>query len=255
MSSSFPEDLAGHVHRQLVEREESPLSIKVLTKLFETLYFASLKREETQPISCRVAFIDRKRPDPEPPRRIVPDRWQFFPLADDLPLTVRNLAKLSTAVDPWGSTLAVDADPKGKLRIWGLIDQSVHYSTFVVKEASSAPEMPGIFQVLIQGTGEIAVYKAYILLGSLKQDSLVKGQQRVFQSGPVHSKLMKSIEEFQRQVRKKVGDKLYDGRGHWNGSLENNWISALSRILIAPFHNFQAGRERTRTSGRETKEA
>src|ERR1700722_15193847 len=167
MPSSFPGDLADHVHRQLVDRKESPPPIKALTELFETIYFASLRREETQPISCRVAFIDRKHPDPDPPERVVPDRWRLFPLADDLPLTVRNLVKLSTAVDPWGSTLAVDTDSAGKLRIWGLIDQSVHYSTYVVKESSSGPEMPGIFQAVIQGTGEIAVYKTYLLLGSL----------------------------------------------------------------------------------------
>ena len=240
MPSSFPEDLADHVYRQLIARKQSPPSANVLTNLFETLYFASLKREETQPISCRVAFIDRKRPDPHPPQRIVPDRWQFFPLADDLPLTVRNLVKLSTAVDPWGSTLAVDTDSKGNLRIWGLIDQSVHYSTFVVKEAPSAPEMPGLFQAVIQGAGEIAVYSSYILLGSLKQDTLVKGQQRVFQSGPVHSKLMKSIKDFQRQIRRTVGAELYDERGHWDDSLEANWISALCRILIG-IHRYQHG--------------
>jgi hypothetical protein len=232
MSAHFPEDLADHVYRQLVSRRESPPPVKILTKLFETLYFASLKREETQPISCRVAFIDRKRPDPKPPERIVSDRWRFFPLSDDLPLTVRNLVKLSTAVDPWVSTLAVDVDSSGTLRIWGLIDQSVHYSTFVVKEASSGAEMPGLFQVLIQGTGEVAVYRSYILLGSLKQDSLVKGQQIVFQSGLLHEKLIKSIKTFQRRVRKEIGDKLYYEREHWDKSLEDSWISALCRILI-----------------------
>lgn len=66
MPSSFPEDLADHVYRQLIARKQSPPSANVLTNLFETLYFASLKREETQPTSCRVAFIDRKRPDPHP---------------------------------------------------------------------------------------------------------------------------------------------------------------------------------------------
>lgn len=129
MPASFPEDLAHHVHGQLVYRKQSPPSEKVLKKLFETLYFASLRTEETQPISCRVAFIDRKRPDPDPPKRMPADRWQFFTLADDLPLNVRNLVKLSSAVDPWGSTLAVDTNSQGKLRIWGLIDQSVHHST------------------------------------------------------------------------------------------------------------------------------
>ena len=240
MPSAFPKDLAEHVHRQLASRKQRPPAVKVLTELFETLYFASLKREETQPISCRVAFIDRDRPDPDPPERMTPDRWKFFRLADDLPLTVRNLVKLSTAVDPWGSTLAVDTDATGKLRIWGLIDQSVHYSTYVFKESSSGPEMPGVFQALIQGTGEIAVYTTYVLLGSLKQDSLVKRQQRVFQSGPVHSKLMESIKKFQRRVRNEVGSSLFDERGHWNDSLEANWISALCRILIG-IHKYEHG--------------
>ena len=31
-------------------------------------------------ISCRVAFMDRKRPDPDPPERVTADRWQCFPL-------------------------------------------------------------------------------------------------------------------------------------------------------------------------------
>jgi hypothetical protein len=240
MPSAFPKDLAEHVHRQLTSRKKHPPSVEVLTELFETLYFASLKREETQPISCRVAFIDRDRPDPHPPDRMTPDRWKFFPLADDLALTVRNLVKLSTAVDPWGSTLAVDLDSAGKLRIWGLIDQSVHYSTYVAKESSSGPEMPGVFQALIQGTGEIAVYTTYVFLGSLKQDSLVKRQQRVFQSGPVHSKLMQSIKNFQRRVRNEVGGALFDERGHWKESLEENWISALCRILIG-IHKYAHG--------------
>lgn len=151
MSASYPKDLARHVHAQLVLRKEKPPALPVLEKLFETLYFASLKREENQPISCRVAFMNRRNPDPKPPRRIVADRWKCFALSNDLPFTVRQLVKLSKAVDPWGSTLAVDADEEGRLRIWGLIDQSVHYSTYMVKEASTGPEMPGMFQAVIQG--------------------------------------------------------------------------------------------------------
>jgi hypothetical protein len=163
-----------------------------------------------------------------------------FPLGADLPLTVRNLVKLSTAVDPWGSTLAVDVDSESKLRIWGLIDQSVHYSTYVAKEASSAPEMPGMFQVVIQATGEVAAYKSRVLLGSLKQDTLVKGQLRVLQSGPVHRKLMKPIKQFQRRVRDEVGKQLYGERRHWPDSLEESWISTLCRILIG-IHKYQHG--------------
>jgi hypothetical protein len=240
MAASFPKDLATHVRAQLRERKERPPSLAVLTKLFETMYFASLKQEEAQPISCRIAFVRRSRPDPKPPERIVADRWQVFSLGADLPLTVRNLVKLSTAVDPWGSTLAVDVDSESRLRIWGLIDQSVHYSTYVAKEASSAPEMPGMFQAVIQATGEVAAYRSYVLLGSLKQDTLVKGQQRVLQSGPIHTKLMKPINKFQLRVQKKLGKRLYSERDHWPATLEQNWIATLCRILIG-IHKYQHG--------------
>ena len=125
MAAKFPADLAKHVHAQLRERKERPPSLSILTKLFETTYFASLKQEEAQSISCRIAFVRRSRPDPDPPERIVADRWQVFPLAADLPLTVRNLVQLSTAVDPWGSTLAIDVDSESRLRIWGLIEHLV----------------------------------------------------------------------------------------------------------------------------------
>jgi hypothetical protein len=109
-----------------------------------------------------------------------------------------------------------------------------------MKEASAGPEMPGIFQAVIEGTGEITAYKRYLLLGSLKQDILVEGQQRVFESGPVHSKLMRGIRIFQQRVRKKVGDDVYDKRGHWDVSLEDTWISTLCRILIG-IHRYQHG--------------
>src|ERR1700730_14464697 len=127
MAGRYTTTLAHRVRNYLVSKKEEPPRLEVLEKLFETLFFASLRREETQPTSCRVAFIDRHKPDPKPPRRIVADRWQYFPFAEDLEFTVSSLVKLSQAVDPWGSTLAVDTDGHDELRIWGLIDQSVHF--------------------------------------------------------------------------------------------------------------------------------
>lgn len=92
--------------------------------------------------------------------------------------------------------------------------------------------MPGIFQVVIQGTGELAVYNTFEFLGSLNQDVLIKRQQKVFEAGPVREILMKSIVKLQEQVKPKVGESMYAERGHWNESLEADWISVLCRILI-----------------------
>ncbi len=231
MSARYPKDLAIHVHAQLRNRQVQAPPVAVLAKLFEVLYFASLKSEEAERISCRIAFIDRSDPDPNPPERKPKDRWRHFKLDEEVPFTVRNLVKLSKAVGPWVSTLAVDTNSDGELRIWGLIDQSVHYSTYVMKETDTGVQTPGIFQAVIQGLGDIAVYRRYVFLGSLRQDMLITKQRPVLENGPVHEKLLTSITRFQSRIAKKVGNQ-YDLREHWNASLEDMWVSALCRILI-----------------------
>jgi Probable sensor domain DACNV len=232
MPAKYPKDLASQVHSQLGARKTPRPPLAVLAALFEVLYFASLKSEEAERISCRIAFVDRSNPDPNPPKWRPKDRWRHFALDEEVPFNVRNLVKLSKAVDPWVSTLAVDTNSAGELRIWGLIDQSVHYSTFVMKETDTGVEIPGIFQAVIEGLGDIAVYRRYVFLGSLRQDTLVTKQQRVLQNGPVHEKLLPSIRGFQNRIARKVGRSQYDLRGHWDESLEDMWVSALCRILI-----------------------
>jgi hypothetical protein len=204
----------------------------VLEQLFERLYFASLKQEETERVSCRIAFVDRNNPDPKPPQVIVKDRWQLFPLSQDLSFTVRNIVKLSKAVDPWSSTLAVDTNDEGELRIWGLIDQAVHHNTFVLQESDSGPETPGIFQAVIEGVGEIGAYRRYTFLGRLRQDTLVTRELAALDRGPVHDKLCPAIHKFQARVKSEVGYKEYERRPHWDATLTDEWISTLSRILI-----------------------
>jgi hypothetical protein len=142
------------------------------------------------------------------------------------------LVKLSKAVDPWSSTLAVDVDSTASLRIWGVIDQGVHRSTFVVQETDGGPAMPGLFQATIEGVGEVAAYKSYEFLGRLRQDVLVTAEVGVLQNGPIRKKLLPAIQRFQRKAKRAVGSKLYEERGHWGVSLEDEWISALCRILI-----------------------
>jgi hypothetical protein len=236
----YPLDLAHHVSSYLNRRGETPPSDEVITRLLETLFFASLRHEEAQPTLCRVAFIDRRKPDPTPPDQIVADRWKYFELANDLPLTVSNLVKLSQAVDPWGSTLAVDADGEGGLKIWGLIDQSVHFSTFLVKEASTGPEMPGMFQAVIEGIGEVSAYKNNVLLGTLKKDVLITHQHRVFDEGPVCTKMMPWVEKYRLRVKQDVGEVAYGACDHWEESLNDLWVSTLCRLLIG-IHRYHHG--------------
>jgi hypothetical protein len=239
MSAKYSTDLARLVTDYLEAKAENPPTLIVIEKLLEVMFFASLQREEAQPISCRVAFVDREKPDPEPPERITTNRWSYFPLSEELPFTVSNVVKLSQAVDPWGSTMAVHADSAGKLSIWGLIDQSLHFSTYLVKESEIGVEMPGMFQAAITGVGELAVYRRDVLVGHLRHDSLMTRQHRVFEAGPLHAKMMPWIERFEKRVIEKTNPEAYSSRD-WEDSVENLWVSTLCRLLIG-IHRYGHG--------------
>lgn len=233
MPAKYATDLAKHAQRVLSSQAKGDLPpLRTLEELFEQLYFASLQKEEGQDVTCRVAYVDPQNPDPKPPERIVKQRWQYHKLASEIPFNTRNLIKLSKAVDPWSSTLAVYANEKDDLRIWGLIDQAVHQSTFVHKESDSGPETPGIFQVSADGIGEISVYNRYIFIGRLRQNVLVTKELAVLDYGPINKKLGRTIGIFQSRARQFIGEAQYDERGHWDASLQDDWLSVLSRILI-----------------------
>jgi hypothetical protein len=83
MSTKYSKDLARLVRDYLERKEKNPPTLVVIEKLFEVMFFASLQREEAQPISCRVAFVDPENPDPEPPERITANRWNYFPLSEE----------------------------------------------------------------------------------------------------------------------------------------------------------------------------
>jgi hypothetical protein len=233
MPAKYARDLAEHVQKVIATQGKGDLpSLQILEELFEQLYFASLQTEEGENVICRVAYIDSQNPDPNPPDRIVKQRWQYHRLGTEIEFNTRNLIKLSKAVDPWASTLAVHVSDTGGLRIWGLIDQVVHQSTFVHKESDAGPETPGSFQVSAEGVGEIAVHPGYIFVGRLRQNILVTSELAALDYGPVNKKLSRQIEIFQSKVKRLVGDAEYDRRGHWNAGLQDEWITALSRILI-----------------------
>lgn len=226
------DQLAKVVARELKQRRLSPPSDAVLTTIFDTLYFSSLKHEEGRSISCRVAYLNRANPDPDPPERIVKDRWSVTRLEQPVLFTVANLVKLSMAVDPWCSTLALDADETGVVSVWGMIDQGVHWSTYIVRESNEGNEQPGLFHAVIEGIGDIAVYRSNLLLAHLRQSELATRQLDVFGKGPIRTKLQPHIDRLISSVRKRVGDPIYSADPIWDASLAEAWIATLCRVLI-----------------------
>jgi hypothetical protein len=205
--------------------------VGILEKLFDIVYFTSLKTEEGRPIVARLCLVNPEKPDDSPPPRPRLSRWVTVQLANRLPLTVPNLVKIAKAADPWSSAVAVYYDRAGALFIWGLIDQTVHWNRMLVREGSGyAP--PGIINVVATGIADISVYRRWGFIGRLRQDDLIRNQNDVFWSGPVAERLREWMRPFLNRIRRQVGAGLYDSQ-IWDGMFRELWIGTLCRTLIS----------------------
>jgi hypothetical protein len=99
-ANQFPEDFADAVCSELSRRASFCPQREIIVALFESMYFASLKTEESQPVIFHIVYLDPANPDPDPPERIVKDRWSSVKLAKTIPVTIPNLIKIAKASDP-----------------------------------------------------------------------------------------------------------------------------------------------------------
>ncbi len=190
----YPYHLAKLVAQRLLAKNLVPPSDDVLLKLFETLYFASLRTEEGRLCRCTINFVDPETPAvQEAGTAQHANHWTTVPFDNSLPFDVRTLAKLAEAVDPSTASLAVYNDGD-QLFIWGLVDQELRYADFVASDTTTIPERAGLFQATITGVGNLCVYDNYALLASLEQNNLVDEYHNVIWSGPVHEVLKQNLQ-------------------------------------------------------------
>jgi hypothetical protein len=186
-------DLAKSVDRNLRKASLRSPGMSLLTRLFEIIYLTSLKTEEGKALQVRIALVDPESPDPNSPSFPRSNRWGITRLTPPLLLSVPILAKLSKAADPWSSSLAAYYDRKKNLFIWGLIDQTVHFNTTLVHESEGGDAPPGICQILVNGAGDLSVYRQFEFVARLAQDALRTKQNDVFSSGPIHDCLQDGV--------------------------------------------------------------
>jgi len=160
-----------------------------------------------------------------------PYRWRIARLGRRVPFTVANLTKLSKAADPWSSSLAVYYDRRSQFFVWGLVDQTVHFNTRLVRESETGYPPPGLFQVVATGTADLSVYHQHSFVARLAQDTLLKRQNDIFWLPPVADRLDDGIQRYLETVRRRAG--LPHDMGSWPTFLADSWISALCRILIS----------------------
>jgi hypothetical protein len=224
-------DLAASVKRHLNRKRQVSPSVKVLTQFFEVVYLASLKTEEGRPLELRIALVDPHNRDPNRPPAPRPSRWQFIEMQNRLPLTVSNLVKLAKAADPWSSCLAAYFSSDFEFFIWGMVDQTVHFNTMLVRERESGYAQPGLFNTVSTGPADLTVYREHSFVARLAQDRLLRRQNDVFGEGPISDRLSRGVESYVDAVLKPFPKEEWDDISA--AYIADRWVGTLCRILIS----------------------
>ncbi len=235
-----PVDLAEAVCAELRRRKAHCPKLEVLRQLFECMYFASLKTEESEPTRVHIVYLDPRDPDPKPPERIVKDRWSFVRLARPIRMTASNLTKIATASDPRSSAFAVYPDGRDRLTIWGLIDQGNRYHDFVNYESESGPDRPGLFQASITGIGHLVTSVGYEKIAELRINRLVRAEKDVLRAGPVSKRLEPGILKCLNRIERRLPRYLASDFPDWREGLRDVWIASLCRLLLR-IQNYRHG--------------
>ncbi|MBI3839077.1 MAG: hypothetical protein HY288_14245 [Planctomycetia bacterium] len=239
-TTQYPAHLAKLVAGRLRTDEVNSPPESLLTRLLETLYFASLKTDEGRPILCTVNYVDPDARHSQSPSRCTADCWSHVPFERPLPFDVRTLTKLARAADPAVSSLAVFRDKKNHLFIWGMVDQEPRHSDYITLDAAATPERPGLFQATITGVGNISVYQNDTLIGSLEQNTLVEEYHDVLWSGPVHDLLAGYLRNYLADC-----DPSSQGQTAAQADMESEllmrWLNSICRTLMSIQHYRHGG--------------
>jgi len=228
-------DLAAHVHGKLQHSRVALATppLKVLEDLFECLFYTSMKTEESDLIKVAVTLIDPSNPDPSPPRKVVLERWSCVAFGQRIALETKTLAKLSKAADPSCTSLAVYYDQDGQLFIWGMIDQAMHYQSYLNYESDSGYEQPGLFQVFITDICTLDVMFDYELLATLKQSVLVPRYLDVLTIGPVSKMIRKNADHIKAEIRDFLLRQYpLEDFADWEAFVDTVWTQTFSRLLL-----------------------
>lgn len=228
-------DLAGFVYQKLQASKFKGVKPpeNVLLRLFNTLFYASLATEESEFIKVTVTLLTKEQAS-TPSSEEAYDVSQLFLFDEPIAFTEKNLIKLSKAADPWSSSLAADYDEHGELFIYGMIDQALHFQSFLNFEREEKPPTPGIIQTIIEDVGVLSVIFEFEPLATLNKSQLTKRYVDVFKLGPVAAFLKKNTDELKNQTDHFIRTEKYTefSLADWEDSIEELYVQSISRILL-----------------------
>jgi len=227
--------LAAEVYEHL-ERSGKDLgrtSLDILEKFFEILYYTSMRTEEAQLIQVTVSFFDPESTWAGNKPNAPLDSWSYTPFTEPKPFDVRTMVKIAKAADPWSSSVAVYFDDNLELKIYGLIDQTLHSQMFFNHETQTKYSSAGFFQAAVQGIGHIAVTDGATIVQVLRQKNLEDTFHDVFKKGQVNDLIKDKAEYFLERTKQFLNNRFYVLRiESFHSMIYGIWKETLSRILI-----------------------
>jgi hypothetical protein len=227
----YPKDLAEVVHSEIKIKHPS-LSIVNLVSLFEIMYFASIKTEESEPIIFNIVYLNSPEQDSNQPEEISHDHWSIVKFSDPILFNLQNIIKLAKASDPRSSSLAVYHDDENKLYILGLIDQGNRYYDYVNYETDLRPERPGFFQASLEGPGNIVAYIQHKKIAELRVNLIAQRAINVFSEGPIRDTLQAGLDSYLKSIKRKVPSKIDDSINDLENELTKYWFSTICRLIL-----------------------
>jgi hypothetical protein len=225
----YPVDLAKLVRARLAGARDERPSLDVLTKLFDTMHFASMRTEEGQPIACALAYID---PDnPRLPHNSLSAAWSCVSFASRLPFDDHNLVKLARAAPSSASSLVIFADTRGELFIWGMIDRIAHRDGGETLESVRPVPNIGLFHAEIVGPGHLVVYQGLNPIGTYRHGLLMADYPDVLRTGPVAGRLNELAGTFMDHARRSESGSPPPA-ADWNRYVTQDFVKVLSGIIL-----------------------
>jgi hypothetical protein len=213
----------------------------VLQILFNTLFYASLATEESEFIKVTITLLSKEFRS-EPSKKLSYDESQLFLFDEPIPFTEKNLIKLSKAADPWSSSLAVDYDEHDQLFIHGMIDQALHFQSFLNFEREEKPNTPGIIQTIIEDVGVLNVIFEFEPLATLNKNQLTRRYIDVFKQGPISDFIKNNTLALKKHIDNFIRSEKYSEftLADWEELVETLYIQSICRILLK-IRNYRHG--------------
>jgi hypothetical protein len=166
-SHTYPRELAERIISEWPE-VTNPLDDlppkEALASLLSEAFQASLLREESRPIKCRLVLINPSElSEAEGP----PTGMQVLPLKDERKLSAQEIRRLSPCATFYRSLIGVRWDPKAGFWIWGILNSGTRWVARIDGGRLPSPAAPNRLIINVSGPGNLIISRGDGLIGTL----------------------------------------------------------------------------------------